>query len=206
MSKQQKPRFVSPAGKAIYPRLNKPDTKFNPEGEYKVKLAINPKELGVDKFTSLLEEQHAKSVQQAKEENKGKKIREADLPFSVDEDTGEITVQFKCKAKVKTKAGDEFEQKPAIFDAKGKPLTNAPNIGGGSMLKVSFEIVPFYTAIAGAGISLRLKAVQVIDLKSFSGGADAGAFGFGEEDGYEAEEVTNDFEANEEVSEDSADY
>jgi hypothetical protein len=34
-----------------------------------------------------------------------------------------------------------------------------------------------------------MKAVQVIDLKEFSGGADAGAYGFGEEEGYEAEDT-----------------
>lgn len=204
MSKQQKQRFVSPAGRAIYPKLNKPDTKFNAEGVYEVKLAVSD-----EKFTTFLEEQHNKAVEAAKAENKGKKIREADLPFTVDEDSGEAVVKFKCKAKVQSKSGEVFEQKPAIFDAKGKSLTKAPNIGGGSILKVSYEIVPFYTAIAGAGISLRLKAVQLIGLVEFGGGG-AGAYGFGAEDGYEADdgdEVENDFEADEsEVSDDSFDF
>ena len=99
-----------------------------------------------------------------------------------------MTFRFKLKAKVTPKQGDPFEQRPAIFDAKGKPLQEA-KIGGGSKVKVAYELIPYYTAIAGAGVSLRLKAVQVIDLVEFSGGASADAFGFGEEEGYEAEDT-----------------
>src|SRR5574343_431228 len=33
-------RIVTPKGDAIYPRLFTPDTKFNPDGDYKVTLAI----------------------------------------------------------------------------------------------------------------------------------------------------------------------
>ena len=31
---------VTPAGEALYPRLTEPDTKFNPEGMYSVKLKL----------------------------------------------------------------------------------------------------------------------------------------------------------------------
>ena len=30
------PRYVTPKGAAQYPKLNQPDTKFNPDGDYKV--------------------------------------------------------------------------------------------------------------------------------------------------------------------------
>jgi hypothetical protein len=81
-----------------------------------------------------------------------------------------------------------------LFDAKGKPLSKDIKIGGGSKMKVSYEILPYYTAIAGAGISLRLKAVQVIDLVEYSSGGSGESYGFGKEDGYEAtEETTNEF-------------
>jgi len=51
-------------------------------------------------------------------------------------------------------------------------------------VKVAFQLNPFYTAQIGAGIGLRLKAVQVIDLIEPQGGS-ASSYGFGEEDGYE---------------------
>lgn len=187
MSKKPKAvRYVTPTGTAQYPYLNKPDTKFNPDGDYKVNLELSAEDAA--EVMSFLDEQLAASYEKAKEEQKGKKIKQADAPYSVDEDSGKVTLKFKLKAKGTTKAGEEFQQKVAIFDAKGKPMVEAPNIGGGTKMKVSYEVVPFFTSLVGAGIALRVRAVQVIDLVEFSGGASAGAFGFGEEDGYEAEE------------------
>lgn len=179
-------RYTTPAGIAQYPYLSKPDTKFNPDGEYKISLEIPADE--AQAITAFLDEQLAVSIATAKKENAGKKIKEGDAPYSVNDETGAVSVRFKLKAKVTPKNGDAFEQKPAIFDAKGKPIMGDAKVGGGSKVKVAYELVPYYTAIAGAGISLRLKAVQVIDLKEFSGGASADAFGFGKEDGYEAED------------------
>jgi hypothetical protein len=184
MSKTKNPRFTSPVGIAQYPYLNKPDTKFNPEGEYKVNLEINAED--ATDICTFLDEQLAASIAKAKKENPGKKIKEGSAGYELNEETGKVVVKFKLKAKVTTKSGDSWDQKPVIFDAKGKPLVAAPNIGGGTKMKVAYEVIPYFTAIAGAGVSLRVKAVQVIDLVEFKGGADAGAYGFGEEDGYEA--------------------
>ena len=187
MSKVKNPRYTTPAGIAQYPYLTKPDTKFNPDGEYKISVEI-PGAAAQD-IVTFLDEQFAASVAKAKKENPGKKIKEGDVPYSVNDDTGKVTVRFKLKAKVTPKQGDPFEQRPALFDAKGKPIGPDAKIGGGSKVKVAYELVPYYTAIAGAGISLRLKAVQVIDLVEFSGGASSEAYGFGEEEGYEAEDT-----------------
>lgn len=186
MTKAKNPRYVTPAGTAQYPYLTKPDTKFNSDGEYKISLEIPARQ--AQEIVTFLDEQFEAAVAKAKKENPGKKIKQGDVPYSVDDDTGNVTVRFKLKAKVTPKNGDPFEQRPAIFDAKGKPITNV-SVGGGSKVKVAYELIPYFTAIAGAGISLRLKAVQVIDLKEFTGGAGADAFGFGEEEGYEAEET-----------------
>lgn len=187
MSKVKNPRYTTPAGIAQYPYLTKPDTKFNPDGEYKISVEI-PGAAAQDTVT-FLDEQFAASVAKAKKDNPGKKIKEGDVPYSIAEDTGKVTVRFKLKAKVTPKQGDPFEQRPALFDAKGKPIGAEAKIGGGSKVKVAYEMVPYYTAIAGAGISLRLKAVQVIDLVEFSGGASSEAYGFGQEEGYEAEDT-----------------
>lgn len=187
MSKVKNPRYTTPAGIAQYPYLTKPDTKFNPDGEYKISVEI-PGAAAQD-IVTFLDEQFAASVAKAKKENPGKKIKEGDVPYSVNDDTGKVTVRFKLKAKVTPKMGDPFEQRPALFDAKGKPIGADAKIGGGSKVKVAYEMVPYYTAIAGAGVSLRLKAVQVIDLVEFSGGASSEAYGFGEEEGYEAEDT-----------------
>ena len=187
--KKKAERFVSPKGIASYPYLTNPDTKFNPDGEYKVSLIVAGDD--ASKVIDFLTEKHKAAVAQAKQENAGKRVKEGELPF-IENDDGTVTFKFKLKAKVTPKKGDPFEQKPALFDAKGKPLTGETKVGGGSTIKVSYEVVPYYTAIAGAGVSLRLKAVQIIELKAYSGGGNAESYGFGEEEGFEADDEDND--------------
>ena len=140
MSKVKNPRYTTPAGIAQYPYLTKPDTKFNPDGEYKISVEI-PGAAAQD-IVTFLDEQFAASVAKAKKENPGKKIKEGDVPYSVDDDSGKVTVRFKLKAKVTPKMGDPFEQRPALFDAKGKPIGADTKIGGGSKVKVAYELVP----------------------------------------------------------------
>lgn len=188
----------SPAGLAQYPRLTKPDTKFKADGEYKVTLIL----LGAEAqaLTDLIDAAMQESLVQARRDNptKAKSIKAAtDKPYKAvtdDEgnDTGEIRFNFKMAAKVTSRTtGQSWEQKPDLFDAKGKVLIN-PKIGGGSKVKVAFELYPFYTALIGAGVSLRLRAVQVIDLVEYNSRSAAG-YGFEDEDGYEAgEQVATD--------------
>lgn len=197
------PRFTTPKGVAKYPWLNKPDTKFNPDGDFKITLVIPVDQ--ADTIMQFLDEQMAASEATAKKANPGKKIKVADAPYKVDEDNGNVEINFKLKAKVNMQNGESFDQKPALFDAKGKPL-NDVNVGGGSKVKVSYECVPFFTALIGAGISLRLRAVQVIDLVEFSGGAAAGAYGFEEEDGFEAEDTSSPFEQPNGTDENDEDF
>lgn len=187
----KQPRYTTPKGTAKYPWLSEPDTKFNPDGDYKVTLVLPVEE--ADTIIQFLDEQMSASEAKAKKENPGKKVKVADAPYKVDEDNGNVEINFKLKARVNMQNGDSFEQKPALFDAKGKPLQDV-NVGGGSKIKVSYECVPFYTALIGAGVSLRLRAVQVIDLVEFTGGVAASAYGFEEEEGYAAPAVDNPFE------------
>lgn len=189
--KKKNPRYVTEAGTAIYPYLITPDTQFNADGEYKVKLKLNPSaELRDSKgeakgnFQEFLDRMVQASVTKAKKENPKKRIKEADAPYTFDDDDGSLLVNFKLKARVTTRDGTEFEQQPALFDAKGKPF-DGDEIWGGSVMKASFEVVPFYTALIGAGITLRLKAAQIIELKK-GGEQSADSFGFGEEEGYES--------------------
>lgn len=208
--KNRNPRYVTDVGVAIYPYLTKPDTKFNADGEYKVKLRLNPDSMIRDvqgreiaDVQTFLDDMMLKAVEKAKQENKGR-IKEGDPPYTIDDETGDLLVNFKLKAQVRTKEGSTFSQKPALFDAKGKPIT-PESIWGGSKIKVSFEVVPYYTKIAGAGVTLRLRAVQVLELVTGGSGGSAESFGFGEEEGYEADdEAANAGFA--EADEDEAEY
>lgn len=180
-------KLVSPKGVASYPKLNEPDTKFKPDGEYSVSLICDPNEAKsfTESVKACVKEYYTEQCRLLKK----KELKVAELPIKEDADkegnkTGKVRIKFALSAKVKSKkSGKEWEQRPALFDTKGKVIHE--RVGGGSVIKVACEVFPWYTPALGVGASLRCKAVQVIDLKSPSGVANAEAFGFtAEEEGY----------------------
>lgn len=199
--KQKYTKFVTPKGVAVFPRLNKPDTKFNPDGDWSTKLRMPVIEEVQDLMNTIeaeAEKQFNETVEGFKKDGKAaqaKAVKKADLPFrmAVDADgneTGEVEFSFKQKAVIKKKDGTTTNVTPGLFDAKGKPFPRAKAIWGGSTIKVSASIVPYYVAgTKQAGVSLRLNGVQVLELVTGTGG-DAKSMGFGEEEGYEAEDDT----------------
>ena len=193
MAIQKLPLLKTPAGTAIWPKLTKPDTKFNAEGEYTTKLSIPSEE--AQELIAALDKAYAESQEIAKERNPGKKIKPAAKPYTEEVDdqgneTGNLIFSFKCKAKLTDMAGNSFANAPKVFDSKNKEFPKDQDIWGGSTLRIAFNPVPYYTAMVGAGVSLRLKAVQVINLVSGGGGGDGSSYGFGEEDGYVAPAAT----------------
>jgi hypothetical protein len=223
MTEAKKPantKILTLAGIAKFPYLNTADTKFNPEGEYRIRLILDDdanQEKGTNKGRSIremLEEaaqkihdetkadleqkfKEAKGADKAKIKKALDGLKLADLPVRAvyDDDgneTDQIEIAFKMKAQRKDKkTGAVIKMVPKLFDAKGRLMAKdpakAPAIWGGSRVKVAGSVIPFYTAAVGAGVSLRLAAVQVIQLQTNDGGS-ASSYGFGEEDGYEAEE------------------
>jgi hypothetical protein len=144
-------------------------------------------------------------IDKIKEQKKGK-IKVADLPIKdVYDDnnnpTGEVEIKFKMNA-IGNNGGDRWEQRPVLFDSKGRPMNE--NIGSGSKIRVGSEIIPYYSAAIGAGISLRLKAVQVIELVEYSSGGGFDAWKFSEEDGFVTEGVVT--TSSEEASESDFDF
>jgi hypothetical protein len=194
MARKRNVIHKTPIGETKFAWLTKADTKFNADGEYRTQFLVTPKQAEglIEAIDEAIEAHREKVVAELKE--KGKKGKALDIkmgntPYKDDEnadgeETGLISFNFKMKAKVTPKDGTPWEQKPDIFDAKGKPLVDTP-VFSGSKVRIAFEMIPYFTAIAGCGISLRLKAVQVIELQTAERTAES--FGFGEEEGYEHE-------------------
>ena len=173
MVKHENVKGVTDVGKAIYPHLNKPDTRFQKEGVYKVTLELAPNQ------AELLLKQIDEGVKVAQKESGSKSTKTANPPYKKDED-GNLQFNFKCKASGVSKTGQNWEQKPKVFDSKGTPLKDDKVIWGGTTMKVAYEIIPYSNNMLGSGVSLRLKAVQIHELVS-GGGASADTYGFKEE-------------------------
>lgn len=211
--------ITTPKGTALWTSLNKPDVRYKAEGVYEVKLAFDSDDEAVQKLVSKLEAVRDEKLKEIVDEltadgkaGLAKKITTVDI-FDVEEDpesgdeTGRIIKKFKMTASgISKKTNKTWSRKPEFFNAKGKKLEAAPNVGSGSVLKISFEPFAYYTPKdKQVGVSARLEAVQIIDLVAF-GERDASGYGFGEEDGYDEEpEASSAFEADEDAADDSDD-
>lgn len=205
---------VSPIGIAVWPWVTpgRPDTKYDKDGlsaVYRTKVAVDaadPKAIALrDRIDSAIEQLIA-----AKRAELGKpkaKVKVMDLPYSMEtndagEETGRILFSFKQRAKGKTKEGEIYEKRVALFNANGTPLAKDKIIGGGSKIQVSYEFNDFFTS--AAGVSLRMEAVRVLELVEYNG-RDAKGYGFDTDDEYsnmEDEEVTTSTVSDEDDDED----
>lgn len=178
--------MMSPKGVAGYPRIASPDTKFDELGQYKADIAVEASE--AKDLMKRLQEIHKSHTGKAAPASKNSMFeKEVD---EEGEETGRVVFKFRVKNRT-TKTGDLWERQPKVFDAKGNRILDIPNIGGGSTLKVFFEIYE-WSAGGKMGVSLQPLKVQLIDLVEFSGG-DSNPFE--EEEGFTIEEETFEEEA-----------
>lgn len=198
--------ITSPKGVAKWAKLNKPDTKFNPDGDYSIELLLDPQEPTTQPFIDMLEAAHEAGYQAAKKADPKKKYVKQNIKVVNDTtknketgeetETGLIRVSFKTKASGNRKDGTRWNFRPALYDAKGNVLPSDILIYGGSVIKVAFSIRHTPMKTGAFYSSFNLKAVQVIDLKT-AGSREASFYGFGSEAGYEADNApaSNDDEA-----------
>lgn len=179
------PQLTTPTGIAVYPRLNEPDTKFDKDGVYSVELRLDLEDPEVEKFLAALQTCEERSYQALCEEHGGatpKKLKRAPMPFKEEEGMeGGLPKTMRIKFKLKAKAGNakkSWTQRPIIYDALGSPYDPIPSVGSGSEIRVAFQVVPYFTAMVGAGVSLRMKAVQIRRLVTFTPGDSFVSFGF----------------------------
>jgi hypothetical protein len=190
-------KVTTPIGTAKYPHLTSPDTKFNADGEYRIELVLEAGE-AAEELWSQASAFRDKAVSEYKKLSGGKAVKVSQhFPITRNED-GTLSVKAKMKAKISTKSGRTWDQRPALFDAKGTPVKSEIRIGSGSSLRLSIELHPFnQPAIGGAGLSARLRGVQIISVREPNSNS-ASDFGFGaEETGF----VVETFDGFEEDSE-----
>ena len=201
----KRPSFTSPAGSFKFPSLSKPDygnIKFpKPDGEFKTGLVVSRAAAQV--LIDALQPYWLEAIAEGKEEfeklplaTRKKMGAVKEQPFYVEEydptteeETGNVIFNVKTKYGIlDRKTGEKRFNKIGLFDSQGAPLAAGTAIYGGTVGKVAFQASPYFVAGQGmAGISLRLSAVQVIDLVG-PGSRTAAQHGFGKEDGYVASE------------------
>ena len=199
----KRPTFTSPAGILAFPcYVREPDTKFadlaneHDKGNFVARLRLPKEAASTKKFLAELTshwDQYIAEMQANLPKNKKLKIDEESLPWmdEVDRDSGEPTGNILLKAKLKArvvvqKTKKIFDQRVKVFDSKGRLINPVPNVGPGSTAKVAGAI-NLWTSPLRTGMSLYFEGLQLLDLVE-TGNRDAGSYGFGEEDGYVADD------------------
>lgn len=191
---------VTPKGITSYPKLNEPDTKFEPRGSYTTKLIFE--DPNADDVQALVKLAHKirddffdASVKELEADKKGaaaKQLKKVDLlKVELDKETGDETGRVYVSSKMlasglRKKDNKPWSQKPVYYNAAGVQLQNPPMIGGGSVVKLGVEVDPYLmSSTKEVGVTLRLKAVQIIKLVS---GGQRSFGGFGVEMGDDIED------------------
>jgi hypothetical protein len=178
--RQKEEAITTAVGTAQYPWVNTPSTKFVPEGEYSCNIILTKQEGEVifKKVEALLEK---KQKEQAEES--GKEVKTYQLPIQLEGDTYVLKAKLK-PVNGKRKDGSEYTRSLGLFDSKGNPWDREVIIRGGSKVRLSVRPKPWFSSLLGAGVSLELLGVQVIELADGELSSQAAeSFGFTEVEG-----------------------
>jgi hypothetical protein len=177
-------KVQTPKGIGQYLYVAKPNTRFAENGgagDYSATILLTE-----DEAAPIIEKIEAiKNAAMAEVRASGKKAKEADMPYGIDENTGLVKLRFKKPAE-STIDGKKVKNHIAVADARGNliPSGQVPNMGSGSIIKINGFLSPWYVPALGVGVSLKLRGVQIVKLNEFSG----------EDAKFEAEEDEDAFE------------
>ena len=190
-------KFNTPKGTFLYAWLNKPDTKFDADGVYKV-----TQQLGASEIEQLpvaeIKQLHSEFVAKLRESLVGKgqgqkaktlKVKDEYFPKEYDkktgEETGNILINASMKASGVSKTKGPWTRRPDVYDVSGQPYDG--RVFGGSIGKLKIEARPWYVASSNeTGVSMKLVAAQITKLVDGSGTRPAAHHGFSDESAHEA--------------------
>ena len=148
------PVVFSPKGK-VAPTEEEP-------GQFETRLVLDPSKEDVREFLEMLDNETDEAASSTGAKNRRDPLYS--LTDDVDENkepTGFKRLKLRAPAGGKKKDGGTWSQTIPFFDHVGKPTTPDAELANGSRIRCSFELRP-YVSGGLAGVSLRLRAVQVI--------------------------------------------
>lgn len=194
-------------GKLIgYTAIVKPSAKFNnytaailipkKDGEELLKLF---QEVKRQQYKTFGKGSTAQEITRLKPYVVVEKNEDGEIVKETPDEEGRYILKATAKASIKTRTGEIINKKIGVFDAKGKPCTEI-SVGEGSVVRLALNLAG-YTVAGKTGLSVNLRAVQIIDLVEYGGEATAATYGFGEEEGFEIGEEEDFNEETEDTSE-----
>lgn len=154
--------------------IEKPSTKFDDLGVYSCQVEF----LGDDAkaMKAVVDGLMADSLKV------GTQVTRAAIPpYTIANKT--ITIKFKQRAVIKTKAGDKYNKIIKLFDATGQLIEKDIGLSAGSEVKIAFSTYSWAVPSLGCGVTLQPACIQVIKLVKF---VDKDINPFEVEEGYQA--------------------
>jgi hypothetical protein len=184
---------ATPAGTFVYPKINEPDHRFAHEfGEFSVHLDLSGQ--AAEDLKKVIDEQLEFEYAHECAEKGEELLRSQYLPYGQATEGKEKTpiegvTRFKFKRKAggrygpkHAKAGETWKGSFPIFAASGTSLVEE-TVWGGTIGRVSYLIVPWFTPSLGFGVRLQIEAVKIIKLVT-QGERAPEEYGFEDEAGY----------------------
>ena len=184
MTEKRKPLeiFQTTVGELNYPWLNEADTRYNPTGVFqtKIKISFDQAQDLIAQMERVRDAKFAELDPQKSATYSKKDVYEVVFTQPADDATEEEKesfvpeptdfVEFKCKLNkvVTPQEGEPFTQSVILIDSDEAPLTLP--IWSGTKARIRGQIVPWANAAQKqVGVTLRMKAVQVVDLVTGEG-------------------------------------
>lgn len=171
--------------------LAEPDTKFKPEGEYKV--TLRPMAEAMAPYFETMKQVLAaalplfQEIENEEAKKKGKKAKELKASdtqpwLDCEMEDGTVVVKLKTAATFQNKKTGDIESKNVpVVDSFGKYLTKEQiaelRIGNGTECRAVVTIRPYHMVTSGVGISLRLEKIQITKLVQYGGNGVDNEFG-----------------------------
>ncbi|MCT4535787.1 hypothetical protein [Halodesulfovibrio sp.] len=183
--------FRTPKGEGKWIKTVKPDTKFKEDGEYSVKLVLDPEDPEHVEFMAELDARLDEAVAHLTRNMKPAMAKRITVkkPYLEEldeekEETGMLEAAFKAYATFP----DGKPVKIGHYDGRGKKMTPVL-AANGSLVKVHYWIRSYYNAKdKEIGLSLKLKNIQIIELVEVGGDA-----GFGDEGGFDGSDFDREY-------------
>ena len=179
---------TTPVGEVVWAQIASPSKKFKPDGEFLIRLRIQSEHAQslIDEMKKVIAEKYEDEKRACKNPRDESRLKYAPQCWEREFDasrkeTGFIMFRFKSSASGVTPDGREWTRTIPVFDTKGEPVVQIPDIGPGSKLKVSYELRGYNSPALGVGCSCRLHAVQLFNLSPRKENRTAEDYGFSRE-------------------------
>lgn len=155
---------LTPIGTVIQAYIDTPDTRFGKVGRYTIRVKIDAEDAAP--LVAEIEKEIRASFRmaQARAESPAKlaRVRVATLvPHEVNPIDRSVTLKFRVNPLSHAAQSNPISQKPYVVDEFNNPLPIG-SVNRGCRVRVEYSFAPFYTALVGASVGLKLRGVRVV--------------------------------------------